>query len=873
MPTPSITITSTDIPLNGLIPPLNKGNVVCGEANISPAIAWSYDNGLFEAHLESIEIHITQDDITGIGYNGLLTHWSVTNIAPSITSIGQDITWNASEIINPTSIPTGDLPNGYNGPCALNTGGAGQYTLWIVGIIKPQYYDYFEKIIPFSTFVRVSHAFLDDIQNTSVPETSGDCGTGGCPEGFTLIGDMCQQISSTSYTINETVYQTAKADGNVAYGDKGMRIYQPIDNYIFPLRSDVLGNLFDDGGTGIAVTKNAASPVTSSPWDNDGGIVKGRLNYSGVWTGLCGPCAPFEVSLPNFEWIGFSRCITVPETKIYSIGFSADNNMRLSINGVKVVECLNGGSELFKYWNVVPFTLSQGENIIELEARNQGGVAAFGAEIYNADAATLIGLGSPAALEPYILFSTKDGMGQNFDIGENSGFTCPGGYAYDACTPAECTSIEYIEPTPIECCWLIESCLDETETYLIKFDPAETAGLYGNNVYTLASPFGEGILTQRVNGQTVAVCFILVEQVVCKQADVTDVSVINDFGTNACVACTPSKQFASCIDGSFIYIDLIEGSPSLVVGNIYKLNGFSECYAFAKVNTQIAPTVTDVIIADDYGTADCQVCVPRLGFRNCVTNSKLFVLLADGEIDPSVGEVVTLGGDPAIENQCWYFTNYTETTEDYIDVTIESTTSCTSCNVCNIRYQITDCLDPLNIKEIIWNQSETPLDESLSYVFAFDSETCWSVSFLPPDDCETAQSVPPSEILTAADIINTYADCETCGAVCYKLIDCDGYMTVSTTDLSFLSYVGKIIKWTDPTEVPSPVERCARVEKYTCREETYPQPTITVIDCYDDCVKCNFVEPRTEEELKTGRDVEPGYDVPDCVTPNTSSCE
>ena len=33
------------------------------------------------------------------------------------------------------------------------------------------------------------------------------------------------------------------------------------------------------------------------------------------------------------------------------------------------------------------------------------------------------------------------------------------------------------------------------------------------------------------------------------------------------------------------------------------------------------------------------------------------------------------------------------------------------------------------------------------------------------------------------------------------------------------------------------------------------QPTITVIDCYDDCVKCNFVEPRTEEELKTGRDV------------------
>ena len=98
-------------------------------------------------------------------------------------------------------------------------------------------------------------------------------------------------------------------------------------------------------------------------------------------------------------------------------------------------------------------------------------------------------------------------------------------------------------------------------------------------------------------------------------------------------------------------------------------------------------------------------------------------------------------------------------------------------------------------------------------------------------------------------------------------------MTVSTTDLSFSSYVGKVIKWTDPTEVPSPVERCARVEKYTCREETYPQPTITVIDCYDDCVKCNFVEPRTEEELKTGRDVEPGYDVPDCVTPNTSSCE
>jgi len=123
------------------------------------------------------------------------------------------------------------------------------------------------------------------------------------------------------------------------------------------------------------------------------------------------------------------------------------------------------------------------------------------------------------------------------------------------------------------------------------------------------------------------------------------------------------------------------------------------------------------------------------------------------------------------------------------------------------------------------------------------------------------------------DILNTYTDCAECNKPCYKLIDCDTYQTVSTNNPAFNSYLGSVIKWVDEADAPNYIERCAVVEKYYCRLESYPQPVITVVDCYKDCARCLYVPPRTEEEIKAGRIVKPGYDVPDCNRPSSTSCD
>lgn len=121
-------------------------------------------------------------------------------------------------------------------------------------------------------------------------------------------------------------------------------------------------------------------------------------------------------------------------------------------------------------------------------------------------------------------------------------------------------------------------------------------------------------------------------------------------------------------------------------------------------------------------------------------------------------------------------------------------------------------------------------------------------------------------IIGNINIAQSYADCEECNAQCYKLIDCLGtgnHPTQSTTQ-NFAAYVGNVIKWTDDSENPA-VERCAIVEAYTCRLESYAEITATIVDCFPNCSDCAYVEPDPEETpLTIGRSVTPGYDVPEC---------
>ncbi len=165
--------------------------------------------------------------------------------------------------------------------------------------------------------------------------------------------------------------------------------------------------------------------------------VRGPLNRCGIWA-----CPPRQDTIRR--WIGFSRIVNVPADKIYYIGMAADNQYRFRVDGQTVVNGSEGNSESFKIWHIYPVTLTAGPHIIEMEARNYGGPASFGAEIYDNTEAEIIAAdhyktGATDIIRSLnAIFSTKDLIGQQFELGV---YTCPPGYALNTSSgnPAQYT--------------------------------------------------------------------------------------------------------------------------------------------------------------------------------------------------------------------------------------------------------------------------------------------------------------------------------------------------------------------------------------------------------------------------------------------------
>ena len=176
-------------------------------------------------------------------------------------------------------------------------------------------------------------------------------------------------------------------------------------------------------------------------WDSNGSTSNGRLNIGSVWNS----------SIPDDEWVGFSQCVNIIEPGTYSIGLAADNRTKFYINGIEFftsVDLDDNSDKNLTYWRVFETELSSGNNIIEMLALNDSSAYGFAAEIYSASCKTLSALTTTSALEPYIVFSTKDikGGSHKFDLGENSGYECPAGYALD-CTKEFCIAKATATPT------------------------------------------------------------------------------------------------------------------------------------------------------------------------------------------------------------------------------------------------------------------------------------------------------------------------------------------------------------------------------------------------------------------------------------------
>ena len=342
----------------------------------------------------------------------------------------------------------------------------------------------------------------------------------GCPEGFEFEDGHCIQEETTPATFTGTLAPVSAASQNGFYGAEGLRLYPDISANTFPIVVDISSGfkLIDNYGTGATIAPSIISLESelwglntlapSSPAVTSGCATAfsatGRLNDIGVWaTGavvkntavnnydsINGPGAYDALSTQDkitvYENTGveFEFCVELTESKQYLIGIAADNEVFLKIDGNLIL--LLGAPErygqspnsennktgpTFRNFHVVPITLTAGSHIINLRGINWGGAASFGAEIYNIDLATFNSTlttpftSSPncgntiADLEPYIIFSTKNYIGQEIPISTTGVWECPDGSVLDSCNGIpQCKTTTVVEP--LTCCYYVENCFD-----------------------------------------------------------------------------------------------------------------------------------------------------------------------------------------------------------------------------------------------------------------------------------------------------------------------------------------------------------------------------------------------------------------------------
>ncbi len=224
-----------------------------------------------------------------------------------------------------------------------------------------------------------------------------------CPTGYTMVNGKCEIGIQVDADLDITTFLAADGNKSTAYGWRGTRFYEDADTFTLPLRGDSSAILVDNDGAGSALVPQVLDNGTE-PWDkvDNLSLSEGRLHRTGVWSDA--PPVGGD-QLPIDEWVGFRRCVDVPETKKYCLGFAADNRMRLTIidptnTSTLIARFDAGGYEKhFGFWHIIEVTLQAGANIIELEGWNDELVAAFGAEIYDASVAELMAITTLEELE------------------------------------------------------------------------------------------------------------------------------------------------------------------------------------------------------------------------------------------------------------------------------------------------------------------------------------------------------------------------------------------------------------------------------------------------------------------------------------------
>ena len=376
-----------------------------------------------------------------------------------------------------------------------------------------------------------------------------------CPSGYTMTsdGNVCQELILTASTSAATQYivgtgnvvrtsQTFNLSRGTIFVDnvdgKDLPIYwtgTPSESWVGPYyNSDYLvdssgqfiihsgfGEKYNSDGSldwsspeafsGIysefGTNNNTFIGTTSNPnilWGGTNSGNSGRFRKTAVWAS--------PSTLAEQEWIGFASCFELEETKVYRIGFAADNMVRLKLNGEYIFnnsitpnfdELTNGQwnpslSRSIQAWVVIAITLPSGKNVIEMEGWNSVSSSAvgFGVEIYDATESQLRNMRTESELASVTVFNTNNEVGNNFQLGENSGFSCPTGYVLDTCitSPYQCVKIDKIRRDEIQsncCCpgYPIQAITYDNSTIELPLTGSTGTTLDCNEIQTLINNF------------------------------------------------------------------------------------------------------------------------------------------------------------------------------------------------------------------------------------------------------------------------------------------------------------------------------------------------------------------------------------------------
>jgi hypothetical protein len=189
--------------------------------------------------------------------------------------------------------------------------------------------------------------------------------------------------------------------------------------YIYSSASDSVGIPIDDE-TGY--------------WENRSGS-NGRLNSVGIW--FCDSCQ-YDGCHPVYKWMSISQSLNIPVSDTFFVGVGADNQERVKIDGVQVLQILqktghygDDGIPFFR-WHIFPLYLTKGIHNLTIDAWNSGGPASFGMEIYQATRNQVINSvvnSDTATANAFTIFSTKD-LTDGYAF--QQGYSCPIGYNLDS---------------------------------------------------------------------------------------------------------------------------------------------------------------------------------------------------------------------------------------------------------------------------------------------------------------------------------------------------------------------------------------------------------------------------------------------------------